>query len=412
MAETTNYNLFLTDNDTMYFNEWREKINGKDASNMVKIDAALGEKVDKIDGKNLSTNDYTMEEKEKLSSIAIGATNYVHPDNATTRHVSDGEKLAWNGKENSFTKNDAFNKSYGTTAGTTAQGNDGRFTDARPNPNALTFTGAVTGSYDGSSAKTIEIPSGGGGSIYDVVIRTQAEFDALIASPTWLGAKSVCFIGDGGTLIFNFPQNLFIPETVSNIKGINDTFITSLQQFSYLTKPTEDMTRTIENMTFVSSNILQSLGFRNFANISNCKSIVNANGGEWGISKVVGFSDCINVSNCYFKGEAIGHNNAVSSIGNEAEATGFLNCTNVVGCISMSDTKNSAYPNIGFAKSYGFYNCSMLDNCQTYGIAKGRNAEGYGVYNCSYTNGVKRIKSSSTAFLGGANTFVDTLTVG
>ena len=31
------------------------------------------------------------------------------------------------------------------------------------NPNALTFTGAVNETYDGSSAKTIEIPSGGGG---------------------------------------------------------------------------------------------------------------------------------------------------------------------------------------------------------------------------------------------------------
>ena len=32
-----------------------------------------------------------------------------------------------------------------------------------PNPNALTFTGAVTGSYDGSAPLTVEIPSGGGG---------------------------------------------------------------------------------------------------------------------------------------------------------------------------------------------------------------------------------------------------------
>ena len=30
-----------------------------------------------------------------------------------------------------------------------------------PNPNALTFTGAVTGSYDGSAAMSVEIPSGG-----------------------------------------------------------------------------------------------------------------------------------------------------------------------------------------------------------------------------------------------------------
>ena len=32
-----------------------------------------------------------------------------------------------------------------------------------PNPSPLTFTGAVTGSYDGSKALTVEIPSGGGG---------------------------------------------------------------------------------------------------------------------------------------------------------------------------------------------------------------------------------------------------------
>ena len=32
-----------------------------------------------------------------------------------------------------------------------------------PNPNPLTFTGAVTGSYDGSEALTVEIPSNGGG---------------------------------------------------------------------------------------------------------------------------------------------------------------------------------------------------------------------------------------------------------
>lgn len=32
-----------------------------------------------------------------------------------------------------------------------------------PNPNALTFTGAVTGVYDGSAPMSVEIPSGGGG---------------------------------------------------------------------------------------------------------------------------------------------------------------------------------------------------------------------------------------------------------
>lgn len=35
--------------------------------------------------------------------------------------------------------------------------------DALPNPNALTFTGAVTGSYDGSAPLSVNIPQGGGG---------------------------------------------------------------------------------------------------------------------------------------------------------------------------------------------------------------------------------------------------------
>ena len=37
--------------------------------------------------------------------------------------------------------------------------------DKLPNPNALTFTGAVTGSYDGSEPLEVVIPSGGGGEV-------------------------------------------------------------------------------------------------------------------------------------------------------------------------------------------------------------------------------------------------------
>ena len=53
-----------------------------------------------------------------------------------------------------------------------------------PNPYPLTFTGAVSGSYDGSSAKTIEIPSGGGGSAWHTIgtqkmdgVETAVSFD-------------------------------------------------------------------------------------------------------------------------------------------------------------------------------------------------------------------------------------------
>lgn len=62
-------------------------------------------KVDRIDGKSLSTEDYTTLEKSKLFGIDDGANNYVHPsshpaaiitEDSTHRFVTDMEKSTWN----------------------------------------------------------------------------------------------------------------------------------------------------------------------------------------------------------------------------------------------------------------------------------------------------------------------------
>lgn len=68
---------------------------------------ALDGKVDKVDGKGLSSNDYTTADKDKLAGVAANANNYTHPssheasmitqDNAH-RFVTDDEKSAWNSK--------------------------------------------------------------------------------------------------------------------------------------------------------------------------------------------------------------------------------------------------------------------------------------------------------------------------
>ena len=60
----------------------------------------VSNKVDKVSGKGLSTEDYTTAEKSKLSSIEANANRYVHPNDAGTRHVTDAEKTIWNGKAN------------------------------------------------------------------------------------------------------------------------------------------------------------------------------------------------------------------------------------------------------------------------------------------------------------------------
>lgn len=51
-----------------------------------KIKALLAGKVDKVDGKGLSTNDYTTAEKTKLS----GLKNYTHPTTSGNKHIPAG----------------------------------------------------------------------------------------------------------------------------------------------------------------------------------------------------------------------------------------------------------------------------------------------------------------------------------
>lgn len=49
MSETTNYGLFVSNDDQMTFREWRLKLSGETDSNMTKIDAALGEIQGRLD---------------------------------------------------------------------------------------------------------------------------------------------------------------------------------------------------------------------------------------------------------------------------------------------------------------------------------------------------------------------------
>ena len=84
-----------------------EKIANLTYSDIKGLESALADKVAKEEGKGLSTNDYTTEEKTKLSGIAENANNYTHPDSHEAimitedenhRFVSDTEKAAWNNK--------------------------------------------------------------------------------------------------------------------------------------------------------------------------------------------------------------------------------------------------------------------------------------------------------------------------
>ena len=58
------------------------------------VNNMLATKVDIVEGKGLSTNDYTTLEKDKLASLQ----NYTHPEGVNIRHVSDTQITTWNNK--------------------------------------------------------------------------------------------------------------------------------------------------------------------------------------------------------------------------------------------------------------------------------------------------------------------------
>ncbi len=82
------------------------------------VTTELSKKVDKVQGKQLSTEDYTTTEKSKLAGIAEGANKYKLPDELSpdiikqddrNRFVSDVEKANWN--DANTRKHDHSNKS-------------------------------------------------------------------------------------------------------------------------------------------------------------------------------------------------------------------------------------------------------------------------------------------------------------
>lgn len=71
------------------------------------LNEAVGNKVDKVEGKGLSEANFTNEEKEKLAGVDEKANNYTHPathkadiieQDTTHRFVTDTDKANWNAK--------------------------------------------------------------------------------------------------------------------------------------------------------------------------------------------------------------------------------------------------------------------------------------------------------------------------
>ena len=92
-----------------------------------------------------------------------------------------------------------------------------------PNPNALTFTGAVTGSYDGSAAVTVDIPAAGGGAgltaaqinALDGMFKVAAYDDSKDVSGAYAAFKAAFGLGDSSVTTYTITAEL-VNVTSSN----------------------------------------------------------------------------------------------------------------------------------------------------------------------------------------------------
>lgn len=121
---------------------------------IAKIKSEINNKVDKVDGKSLSTNDFTTTEKNKLAGIATNANNYVLPTASATvlggikvgsnLTIVNGVLSAKDGIALGTTSSTAFRGDYGNTAYAHSQKTSG-------NPHKVTKSDVGLGNVDNTA---------------------------------------------------------------------------------------------------------------------------------------------------------------------------------------------------------------------------------------------------------------------
>ena len=129
------------------------------------LNTALNEKVDKVSGKSLSTNDYTNAEKTKLAGIEANANNYTHPsshpasiitETSEKRFVTDAEKATWNNKVDKISGKGLSTNDYTTEEKNKLQGiaiNANNYTHPDKHPASI-ITESTTQQFVTAAQKT------------------------------------------------------------------------------------------------------------------------------------------------------------------------------------------------------------------------------------------------------------------
>lgn len=195
------------------------------------VDTYINEKVDKVAGKELSSNDYTDAEKTKLAGIATGANKYTLP--------TAGSNLGGVKTTSTVSSNSGY-IACPIIGGVPYYKDTNTTYNSLKNPYKLTlqFNGSTNKTYDGSSAQTFNVtPSAIGVADYVVAQGTSGNltyqkwksgvseawyYEVLGEMPLTTSMISGVWSNSSyNGRIVNFPNGLFIdiPTAVGNIYG-------------------------------------------------------------------------------------------------------------------------------------------------------------------------------------------------
>lgn len=300
------------------------------------MNTALGNKVDKVSGKGLSTNDYTTAEKDKLAGIATGANNYSLP--VATASVLGGVKTSTGITNSSGT----ISVAYGSAAGTACQGNDSRLSNSRPASDVSAWAKASTKpTYTWTEITSKPSWIGTSKPTY-----TASEVGALASGGTAVNASKVAnsFIfkvaggSTEGTNLYTF--NGSTAKTINVVAGSNVTLTPTSGQLSISAKDTTYSVATTSANGLMSSAMVTKLN--GIATNANNYSLPTATGSVLG-----GVKTGSNITNS---------SGTISlSSSNVTSALGYTPVKNESGVASIRVMTQSAYDSLSSKSATTLY---------------------------------------------------------
>lgn len=237
---------------------------------------------------------------------------------------------------------------------------------------------------------------GSSGTVVDLIISTQEEFEDLLENETWYNARSIVFNGT-----FDLPDGKYvsIPHTTYEVIGVNNATIVAKGSIGI--SPNENsnwrfmfyrtfnspsgsgiipasggrqklrvlnISLNLTNAVVDTGTYNKTVGFYNIANMVNCYvEWIKPRSDNTGYC-LCGFHECYNLCNCSVVGYAevicegftVCDNlvNCFSQVNGKSETTAFDNCRRLANCIAEAGPNSTAGRTV-----YNFDSCYYLVNC-------------------------------------------------